>query len=46
MQVNGEHGYPSFLVTSSRGESVEVLLDWNKEEDILSYSINEDFNSE
>ncbi|PAE27930.1 hypothetical protein CHI07_17195 [Paenibacillus sp. 7884-2] len=42
----GEHGDPSFLVTNSRGKSVEVFLDWNKEEDILSYSINEDFNSE
>ncbi|AXI09288.1 hypothetical protein CUC15_10285 [Oceanobacillus zhaokaii] len=38
----GEHGDPSFVVTNSHGESVEVFVDWNKEEDILSYSINED----
>ena len=42
----GEHGDPSFVVTNSRGESVEVFVDWNKEEDILSYSINEDLKSE
>ncbi|RDW17767.1 hypothetical protein [Oceanobacillus chungangensis] len=42
----GEHGDPSFVVTNSRGESVEVFVDWNKEEDVLSYSINEDFKSE
>ncbi|AXI08492.1 hypothetical protein CV093_06290 [Oceanobacillus sp. 143] len=42
----GEHGDPSFVVTNSRGESVEVFVDWNKEEDILSYSINEEFKSE
>ncbi|MGJ9460274.1 hypothetical protein [Oceanobacillus sp. CF4.6] len=42
----GEHGDPSFVVTNSKGESVEVFIDWNEEEDILSYSVNEDFKSE
>lgn len=41
-----EHGDPGFIVTNKKGESVEVLIDWNEEEAILSYSINEDYNAE
>ncbi|WP_067728877.1 hypothetical protein [Oceanobacillus damuensis] len=36
----GEHCDPSFVVTNIKGESVQVFVDWNEEEDILSYSIN------
>lgn len=42
----GERGEPSFMLTNSKGESVEVFVDWNKEEDVLSYTINEDFKAE
>ncbi|MFD1607437.1 hypothetical protein [Oceanobacillus luteolus] len=42
----GENGDPSFVVKNSKGDEVEVFVDWNKEEDILSYAINEDNQSE
>lgn len=42
----GEHGDPSFVVTNSKRESVKVFVDWNEEEAILSYSLNEDFKLE
>ncbi|RLL46619.1 hypothetical protein D8M04_05280 [Oceanobacillus piezotolerans] len=46
LQYVGEHGEPSFVVANNEGKSVEVFVDWNKEADLLSFSINEDYTSE
>ncbi|SET10667.1 hypothetical protein SAMN05216389_105188 [Oceanobacillus limi] len=42
----GEHGNPSFIVANSGGSTAEVFVEWNKEGDYLSYSINEDYQAE
>ena len=36
----GDHGYPSFLVKNSKGREVQIKVDWDKEADILSFSID------
>ncbi|MFD2045386.1 hypothetical protein ACFSTA_17010 [Ornithinibacillus salinisoli] len=42
----GEHGNPSFVINNAEGKMVEVKVDWDKEADVLSYSINEDYTSD
>ena len=39
LQNAGEHGYPSFSVENSKGKEIQVMVDWDKEADVLSYSI-------
>jgi hypothetical protein len=35
----GEHGTPNFNLENSKGQSVEIWVDWDKESDLLSYTI-------
>ncbi|WP_067729631.1 hypothetical protein [Oceanobacillus damuensis] len=37
----GEHGDSTFLVSNRKGFTAEVEIDWNKEADLLTYSITE-----
>ncbi|WP_156288507.1 hypothetical protein [Oceanobacillus salinisoli] len=37
----GEHGDPNFAISNNEGTTVEVYIDWNKEEDLLSYSLED-----
>ncbi|WP_249870078.1 hypothetical protein [Oceanobacillus saliphilus] len=41
----GEHGDPTFVVSNRKGFSAEVGIDWNKEADLLIYTIQEDLQS-
>ncbi|WP_026905846.1 hypothetical protein [Paucisalibacillus globulus] len=39
LETAGDHGYPSFLVKNSKGKEVQIMVDWDKEADILSFTI-------
>lgn len=36
----GEHGHPSFVVKNSKGAEIQVSVEWDKEADVLYYSIH------
>jgi hypothetical protein len=42
LQIAGDHGYPSFSVRNSKGTEIQVIVDWDKEADILSFSFYSD----
>ncbi|WP_042148701.1 hypothetical protein [Paucisalibacillus sp. EB02] len=42
LKIAGEHGDPSFVVKNSKGEEIHVSVEWDKEADVLHYSIHSD----
>ncbi|MFC2949897.1 hypothetical protein [Virgibacillus sediminis] len=42
----GEFGHSSFLVSNRKGSTAEVGIDWDKEADELTYSVQEGEGSE
>ncbi|GIO25874.1 hypothetical protein [Ornithinibacillus bavariensis] len=39
LKIAGEHGIPNFNLENNEGLSVEIWVDWDKESDLLSYTI-------